>query len=268
MFCVFCYIPFFFLLRNYSLPLFMDIIQNILSDKRAAPKIKSNSIILLAKCNRKKPKEILEALNLCRELNTEIIDDVLHKLKEIKEYETILLNIPEEKEPEPPQINIPIRRKITETLGDEDQDELSHKKLNQSIKQIKIGNSFLSTYLFFLNHPLQCRVCGFRFAGDLDGKTRLCLHLDEHTKRDKLMLDAKAISQEYFLTFDQFLCKVSRIEFDEIKKEDQFIVAQNAVCEICKERIEMQWSDEKNNWVLINFVAIGEEGFCHRKCII
>lgn len=239
----------------------MDIIQNILSEKRASMRIKSKSIIMVAMCNVEKAEEIFDAINLCRTIDPEVIDDVLKKLEDVNEYKQIL-NKPNEPAVTTPEIPRPVIDVVKRKIPVPEQ--------NHSIKHTKFGNGQLSKYIFFLNYPFQCRVCGFRFAGDVHGKNFLGLHLDEHSRRERLLMDAKSISQEYFLTFDQFISKVNRLEFTEIKKEEQFIIAQNAFCEICKGKIDVMWNDEKDNWVLVDCVLMneGEERFCHRKCII
>lgn len=268
----------------------MEIVSFILSEEKVTSRVKVKCILMVATCNIDKASQIFHIITECKQKDPEVIDNVLLKLDKIQAYNILIHNINTNTnkrkniEPSPfklnsqpnnPQNNNSKRMKVAhlaskhESIPKTDA-PLSTNLQNHSLKKQLTPKSKLFTCLFFLNYPLQCRVCGFRFVGDADGKTLLCQHLNEHKRRDVLEQNIKSLGQEYFSTFDQFVSKVNRIQFEEIQKEEEFIEAENAYCEICKEKIDILWNDERSSWMLVGVVPIEDQGgrrYCHRKCI-
>ncbi|KAM0685998.1 mRNA 3' end processing factor, partial [Conglomerata obtusa] len=107
----------------------------------------------------------------------------------------------------------------------------------------------------------QCKNCGLRFASQ-DKYTK---HASEHQRKARILDTVNSIGREYFASIETFTNNAERIILELPEKEDTpRIKAENAVCSVCKEKIQKEWCEDDDEWVMKDCVKVGEKKYCHR----
>lgn len=279
-----------------------DTIKNILLDKKSSPKVKQNVLLMFS--SNTSSDDFLNLLNKHEHLDPFLVQTIKNKI--CKTHTSPVLKVPIEyifytAKPK----NEAKRMRMNEQSYT---DDYTHKNTHATyhsqdaytnntrdtnsngIRDINTNNAFTSnshiqeketmieeienkTCLFnlsFMNFSLQCNICGFRFDAEEDGKSKFTLHIDNHTRKERALENAKSISREYFCSMDEFVSSINKLELEVKTKEIQYYKAENSLCDVCRDKIDVEWNDEMDDWVMVDCVCINERDrkFCHRKCVI
>ncbi|EJW02232.1 hypothetical protein EDEG_00303 [Edhazardia aedis USNM 41457] len=140
-------------------------------------------------------------------------------------------------------------------------------------------NIVLEADIDLIMFPLQCNICSQRFRSTTDGKDELSTHLDDHLRRARNKEISSSHCRDYFAnTLDFIKSKIINLDLqalneflekdiDKMKKEEAFKVDDNTFCDICGEKIDNEWCDEIDDWVVFDIIKIADSKYRHKKCV-
>lgn len=117
--------------------------------------------------------------------------------------------------------------------------------------------------------PNQCKLCGLRFGSDDEG---MGVHIDEHRRRTRALGEKDCISREFFPTLDAWTRSIEKVKLNlKVDRVEKIVHSGgSAMCDVCHSKIDVEWDDDEDNWVLRDAVLLekaGETTFCHRRCV-
>ncbi|CAJ0907263.1 3452_t:CDS:2, partial [Entrophospora sp. SA101] len=107
--------------------------------------------------------------------------------------------------------------------------------------------------------PSQCKQCGIRYAKD---SKKIGIHLDWHFRQNRKMKEKakKAQSRSCNNNNNNDLINESTVVVPlDIEKT-------NKPCPICKEKFQVFWNDNEEEWMFRNAVEINDGIICHATC--
>lgn len=251
-----------------------DAIRNVLLDKKSSLKVKQNVLIMFS--HNTSPNEFLETLNKYKHIDPDLVSNIENELNTPR-----VINKKHIFESLKPPVEYLFYSRKTECL--QPKNIAKRIKTNDIGKRVKPNNNEkietsnksvneeLNLFnLFFMNFSLQCKICGFRFDATEEGKNKFTLHVDNHSRKERALENAKSVSRDYFCSLDEFISNINKLELEVKTKEVQYYKAENSVCDVCSDKIGVEWNDEMDDWVMVDCVCIDErkKKYCHRKCII
>lgn len=120
--------------------------------------------------------------------------------------------------------------------------------------------------------PHQCKLCGLRFEDTAEGNEAMGVHIEEHRRKARVLGERDCISREFFQTLDAWTKNIEKVKLNlKVEKVEKIVHSGGpASCDVCHDRIEVEWDDEEDNWILKDGVSLekgGETSFCHRRCV-
>jgi hypothetical protein len=120
--------------------------------------------------------------------------------------------------------------------------------------------------------PNQCKLCGIRYESNEEGDRAMGLHIDEHRRRSRALSEKDCISREFFPTLEAWEKNIEKVKLTlkVDKKEKIRHPGGPSSCEVCKDKIGVEWDDDEDSWVLKDVVALEKGGtttYCHKKCV-
>ena len=206
---------------------------------------------------------ILTYFNLKTSKESLLINKVLFSESEIKKRKLMFDSDPKKRNLMfDPEINDIKTEKNYETI------EIPNFKVEENenpAKKQKIEN------FEFLFKKLLCEQCGLRF--DEEDEQVLLAHLADHARFNKGLADKQHICREYFPDEDRYLVEEIDLDLPSIESDDDakiFVDKKIVFCEICKERLRIEWDEAQEKWCLFEGVELNSErsNYCHRKCVL
>ncbi|CAJ0757723.1 11498_t:CDS:2, partial [Entrophospora sp. SA101] len=127
----------------------------------------------------------------------------------------------------------------------------------QQIRQMLAANRVVAILYDAL--PSQCKQCGIRYAKD---SKKIGIHLDWHFRQNRKMKEKakKAQSRSCNNNNNNDLINESTVVVPlDIEKT-------NKPCPICKEKFQVFWNDNEEEWMFRNAVEINDGIICHATC--
>ncbi|KAH9411382.1 hypothetical protein HK407_05g10500 [Ordospora pajunii] len=126
---------------------------------------------------------------------------------------------------------------------------------------------------FILYLPNQCKLCGLRYESSKGGDEQMGMHVEEHRRKARVMGEKDCVSREFFPTLEAWTKNIEKIKLKlEVEKVEKIAHSGGAVfCGVCHNRIEVEWDDNEDTWMLKDAVPLekaGRTNFCHRKCVL
>ncbi|AFM99258.1 hypothetical protein EHEL_101660 [Encephalitozoon hellem ATCC 50504] len=121
--------------------------------------------------------------------------------------------------------------------------------------------------------PSQCKLCGLRYEDTPEGDEQMGIHIDEHRRKARVLGEKDCISREFFPTLEAWTKNIEKIKLRlEVEKVEKIAHSGGpAFCDVCRNRIEVEWDDQEDRWILRDAVSLekgGRTSFCHRKCVL
>lgn len=118
------------------------------------------------------------------------------------------------------------------------------------------------SYLF---PPLQCKLCGLRFASSLT--SAFGIHIEDHRRKTRALGDKIVLRREFFN---------SRIQKVPVRLNLSLNGGAEAVvwnkecpqCIVCGSVIRKAWRDDVEDWVLDGGTRVNDREFAHRECVL
>lgn len=119
----------------------------------------------------------------------------------------------------------------------------------------------------------QCKLCGLRFENTAQGDEAISVHIDEHRRKTRALSEKECVSREFFPTLEAWTKNIEKVKLSlKVEKAEKIVHSGGpATCEICHNKIEVEWDDQEDDWILKDAVSLekaGEVKFCHRKCVL
>ncbi|ADM12484.1 uncharacterized protein Eint_101590 [Encephalitozoon intestinalis ATCC 50506] len=137
-----------------------------------------------------------------------------------------------------------------------------------------LNNEYLKTEMdpSILYYPNQCKLCGLRYKDTPEGDEQMGVHIDEHRRKARVLGEKDCISREFFPTLEAWTKNIEKIKLRlEVEKVEKIVHSGGpALCDVCRSRIEVEWDDQEDRWILKDAVSLekgGRTSFCHRKCV-
>ncbi|TBU15626.1 hypothetical protein CWI42_051600 [Ordospora colligata] len=138
-----------------------------------------------------------------------------------------------------------------------------------------LSNEYLQETVdpFILYLPNQCKLCGLRYENSKKGDEQMGMHIEEHRRKARVMGEKDCVSREFFPTLEAWTKNIEKIKLKlEVEKVEKIAHSGGAVfCGVCHSRIEVEWDDNEDTWMLKDAVPLekaGQTNFCHRKCVL
>lgn len=136
-----------------------------------------------------------------------------------------------------------------------------------SNESIRVATSPSILYL-----PNQCKLCGLRYGNTKEGDEQMGIHIDEHRRRARVLGEKDYVSRELFPTLEAWTKNIEKIKLKlEVEKVEKIAHSGGpAFCDVCRNKIEVEWDDKEDSWMLKDAVSLekaGSTSFCHRRCV-
>ncbi|KCZ79902.1 hypothetical protein H312_02704, partial [Anncaliia algerae PRA339] len=139
--------------------------------------------------------------------------------------------------------------------------EKKDKKIKKKKKPIEIIMKKLQGILY---KPIQCKICALRF--DTNESELLSLHLQDHQRKLRSTEHHTSFSREYASKESEWLVtKINLPSFSNTYTKVKSDKMQD--CKMCKEKIQLKFDDEEEEWILNDGIKTEEGFFYHRKCV-
>lgn len=121
--------------------------------------------------------------------------------------------------------------------------------------------------------PNQCKLCGLRYEDTPEGDEQMGIHIDEHRRKARVLGEKDCISREFFPTLEAWTKNIEKIKLRlEVEKVEKIAHSGGpALCDVCRNKIEVEWDDQEDRWMLKDAISLekgGRTSFCHRKCVL
>ncbi|AFN83967.1 hypothetical protein EROM_101520 [Encephalitozoon romaleae SJ-2008] len=121
--------------------------------------------------------------------------------------------------------------------------------------------------------PNQCKLCGLRYEDTPEGDEQMRIHIDEHRRKARVLGEKDCISREFFPTLEAWTKNIEKIKLRlEVEKVEKIAHSGGpALCDVCRNKIEVEWDDQEDRWILKDAISLEKGGrttFCHRKCVL
>lgn len=117
----------------------------------------------------------------------------------------------------------------------------------------------------YLYPVLQCKLCGLRFTRN--STEQFGLHIEDHRRKTKALGDKMVLRREFFSS--KSVSRMEKLDL-EIEGNVELIVwkKESPHCVICGKIIKKAWSDDAENWILVDGTQVNNREFAHRDCVL